>query len=74
MTVGFLGLGVMGLPMARNLAKAGTDLIVWNRSPHRTGGFADVAGSVDEVFDRATVVILMLAGEAAIDEVLDGGR
>ena len=32
MTIGFIGLGTMGLPMALNLARAGTPLVVWNRS------------------------------------------
>ncbi|HSK35919.1 MAG TPA: NAD(P)-binding domain-containing protein, partial [Actinomycetota bacterium] len=36
MDVGFIGLGVMGQPMAANLARAGTPLVVWNRSPGRT--------------------------------------
>ena len=35
MDIGFIGLGVMGQPMALNLARAGTGLIVWNRSPSR---------------------------------------
>ena len=30
--IGFIGLGIMGKPMARNLAKAGYDLVVYNRS------------------------------------------
>ena len=33
MGVGFIGLGHMGLPMALNMARAGTPLLVWNRSP-----------------------------------------
>ncbi len=33
--IGFIGLGVMGLPMARNLAAAGLKLRVWNRSPEK---------------------------------------
>jgi 3-hydroxyisobutyrate dehydrogenase len=70
MTVGFIGLGTMGLPMARNLADAGTDLVVWNRSPQHTSSFAHVAATPAEVFARADVVILMLAGEDAIDDVL----
>jgi len=78
MTVGFIGLGTMGLPMALNLAGAGTDLVVWNRSPHRAEPFAAVAATPDEVLARAEVVILMLANEAAIDDVLRerrlGGR
>jgi 3-hydroxyisobutyrate dehydrogenase len=74
MTVGFIGLGVMGLPMALNLAGAGTELIVWNRSPERSeilrAAGAEVAQDPAGVFGRARVVILMLAGEHAIDEAL----
>ncbi|XVU20968.1 NAD(P)-dependent oxidoreductase [Actinoplanes sp. CA-054009] len=72
MTVGFLGLGVMGGPMAANLAKAGTDLIVWSRTASReTPPGAVRADTPAEVFDRAGIVILMLAGAEAIDSVLD---
>ncbi|WP_284046076.1 NAD(P)-dependent oxidoreductase [Paractinoplanes maris] len=71
MTVGFLGLGVMGQPMAANLARAGTDLIVWSRTDRGdTPPGATRAASVDEVFARAGTVILMLATEQAIDAVL----
>jgi 3-hydroxyisobutyrate dehydrogenase len=73
--LGFVGLGVMGQPMALNLARAGTPLVVWNRSPERAepvrAADAAVAGSVDELFARARVVILMLANADAIDAVLD---
>ncbi|OEV27077.1 2-hydroxy-3-oxopropionate reductase [Streptomyces nanshensis] len=77
MYVGFVGLGVMGQPMALNLARAGTPLVVWNRTkarcePLRAVG-AEVAASPAGVFDRAGVVILMLAGETAIDAVLGRG-
>ncbi|HYL69300.1 MAG TPA: NAD(P)-binding domain-containing protein, partial [Candidatus Limnocylindria bacterium] len=34
-TVGFIGLGLMGNPMARNLLKAGYPLVVWNRTASR---------------------------------------
>jgi 3-hydroxyisobutyrate dehydrogenase len=74
MEVGFIGLGVMGQPMALNLARAGTPLMVWNRSaargePLRAAG-AKVADSLEELFRRTRVVILMLADDAAIDAVL----
>ncbi|MEV4299315.1 NAD(P)-dependent oxidoreductase [Microbispora rosea] len=77
MDVGFVGLGIMGQPMALNLVRAGTPLVVWNRTaarsePLRAAG-AEVAGSAAEVFRRARVVILMLADEAAIDAVLERG-
>lgn len=35
--IGFIGLGVMGQPMALNLARAGTKLVVWNRSTENSG-------------------------------------
>lgn len=75
--VGFVGLGIMGRPMALNLARAGVPLVVWNRSPHRSTPLheagARIAATPAEVFAAAEVVILMLAHEAAIDAVLDRG-
>ncbi|NUW41934.1 NAD(P)-dependent oxidoreductase [Nonomuraea rhodomycinica] len=77
MDVGFIGLGVMGQPMALNLARAGTPLVVWNRSPSRAeplrAAGAHVASGPGEVFGRARVVFLMLADEAAMDAVLGRG-
>ncbi|MER6415180.1 NAD(P)-dependent oxidoreductase [Streptomyces humidus] len=77
MHVGFIGLGVMGQPMAGNLARAGTPLVVGNRTPGRCAPLralgAEVAASPGEVFDRAGTVILMLADETAIDDVLGRG-
>jgi 3-hydroxyisobutyrate dehydrogenase len=75
--IGFVGLGVMGQPMALNLAKAGTKLVVWNRSsaaadPLREAG-ATVAADVGEVFARTRIVILMLVNETVLDEVLRRG-
>ncbi|WDM13307.1 NAD(P)-dependent oxidoreductase [Streptomyces lavenduligriseus] len=77
MNVGFIGLGVMGGPMALCLAHAGTPLVVWNRTPHRAeplrAAGAEVAADAAEVFARAEVVLLMLADEAAVDAVLGRG-
>ena len=74
MTIGFLGLGRMGEPMATRLVDHGTDLVVWNRSPApaerlaRRG--ATRAGTPAEVLERCDTVVLMLANDRAIDEVL----
>lgn len=77
MNVGFLGLGLMGLPMALNLVRAGTPLTVWNRTPERCeplrAAGARVAASPAEVLGESRVTILMLAGEAAVDAVLERG-
>lgn len=74
---GFIGLGVMGQPMALRLARAGTPLVVWNRTPGRTAPLraagAEVARHPDEVFARAEAVFLMLADERAVDTVLGRG-
>ncbi len=70
--VGFLGLGIMGEPMARNLAAAGVPLVAWSRTPRRIAGVRVAAGPAD-VFARARVVLLMLAGGDAIDAVLGRG-
>ncbi|WP_030562111.1 NAD(P)-dependent oxidoreductase [Streptomyces aureocirculatus] len=77
MDVGFMGLGVMGQPMALRLARSGAELTVWNRTaarcdPLRAAG-ARQASSVDELFAKAPVVILMLADGAAIDAALGRG-
>lgn len=77
MEIGFIGLGLMGRPMALNLARAGTPLVVWNRTAARSGELraagARVAAGAAEVFADAEIVILMLSGEEAIDAVLRRG-
>ncbi|MFF7045819.1 NAD(P)-dependent oxidoreductase [Streptomyces massasporeus] len=77
MYVGFIGLGVMGQPMALNLARAGTRLVVWNRTPERCeplrAAGAEVAASAGDVFRRASTVFLMLADETSVDAVLGRG-
>lgn len=74
---GFAGLGLMGLPMATNLARAGIDLIAYNRSP---GPLACLGRSgirtcpnPAELFAACDAVILMLADDAAVDAVLGRG-
>lgn len=75
--IGFIGTGLMGLPMARNLAQAGTPLLVWNRSLEKCAPLAEVGASlaedVDEVFRRARIVLTMLADGTVIDAVLGRG-
>jgi 3-hydroxyisobutyrate dehydrogenase len=77
MAIGFIGLGVMGQAMALNLVRAGTDLVVWNRSPEGSGPLralgVPVADTPADVFRRARIVILMLFNEEATDSVLGRG-
>lgn len=75
--LGFIGLGTMGEPMALNLVKAGTSLLVWNRSPAKCRRPAEAGAAVatdpSEVFARCEVIILMLVDGAAMDAVLGRG-
>lgn len=75
-TVGFIGLGLMGKPMARNLQKAGANMVIYNRTQSVADqmakeGMTSVASPKD-VASRADIVILMLADTPAVDAVLLG--
>ncbi len=73
-SIGFIGLGTMGAPMALNLVRAGTPLVVWNRTRDRCEPLeqagATVASDAAELFARCETVILMLENDAATDVVL----
>lgn len=77
MTVGFLGLGVMGLPMATNLVRAGIKVHAWNRSPERSDVLRHVGATIaegpEQVLNAARIVFLMLANSGAVDVVLGRG-
>lgn len=72
--IGFIGLGAMGEPMARNLAKAGHALVVWNRTASKSavlvGDGAKVSSNPSDVFAQSRIVFLMLSDSTAMDEVL----
>jgi len=74
--VGFVGLGLMGAPMAANLVKAGWPLRVWNRTadkaePLATAGAVRVA-TATEAARGADFVVVMVADDNALDGVLFG--
>ena len=76
MRVGFIGLGVMGQGMARNLVKAGHTVSVWNRTKERAealaGDGALVADSVAAACADAPVVFTMVADDGALIDVVSG--
>src|SRR4051794_23031232 len=76
MRVGFIGLGVMGRPMARNLVAAGLDVVVHSRSPgpvdELVGAGASQANSPRAVAEAADVIVLMLPDDAAVGAVVEG--
>jgi 3-hydroxyisobutyrate dehydrogenase-like beta-hydroxyacid dehydrogenase len=72
--VGFIGLGLMGLPMATNVGKAGYPLWVYNRTPGKADPLlalgAQEASSPKEVAQKSQVVITMLSEARAVEEIL----
>lgn len=72
MQVAYLGLGIMGRPMAANLVKAGHQVTIWNRTPGKTVEGARSANSPAEAATGAEVVWMCVADTAAVEEVLFG--
>jgi len=74
--LGFLGLGIMGTAMARNLLRAGYELTVWNRTASRCDPLvaegARAAASPAEVAEASPVVFAMVADPAASTELCFG--
>jgi 3-hydroxyisobutyrate dehydrogenase-like beta-hydroxyacid dehydrogenase len=72
MRIAFLGLGIMGRPMASNLVKAGHDVTVWNRSAGKNVEGAKTAVSPAEAARDAEVIWLCVADTKAVESVLFG--
>jgi len=72
MRVAFLGLGIMGRPMAANLVKAGHDVAVWNRTPGKEPARARPASSPADAARDAEVVWMCVADTAAVEQLLFG--
>jgi 3-hydroxyisobutyrate dehydrogenase-like beta-hydroxyacid dehydrogenase len=76
--IGFIGMGIMGQPMAANILKAGFDLMVYNRTKEKTETLAGVGALVADtpaaVSDWADVIIFMLTGPEAIDAMVYGEK
>ena len=76
-TIGFVGIGAMGTPMAANLIKAGYPLVIYDADPARIASFAsmhkvDVAGSLVELGRGSDIVITMLPDGKIVRKVLCG--
>jgi 2-hydroxy-3-oxopropionate reductase len=76
MQVGFIGLGIMGRGMARNLLKAGFEVIVWNRTPERMAPLVDAgarAGSHPaEVAAQSEIIVVCVSDTPDVRAVLLG--
>ena len=71
MKIAYLGLGIMGRPMAANLVKAGHEVTVWNRTPKNMQG-ARTAATPAEAAKDAEVVWICVADTKAVESVLFG--
>ncbi|HEY1916560.1 MAG TPA: 2-hydroxy-3-oxopropionate reductase [Streptosporangiaceae bacterium] len=75
-TIAFIGLGIMGRPMALNLLKAGFDVVGYNRSPEAARRFAEAGGraadSIAVAVAQADVVAVMVPDTPDVRAVLEG--
>ncbi len=76
--IGFIGLGLMGRPMAMNLLKAGHSLTVWNRTPARArelaAAGATLAKTPCEAASSSEVLLTIVSDPPALESVLWGNR
>ncbi|HET9959339.1 MAG TPA: NAD(P)-dependent oxidoreductase [Polyangiaceae bacterium] len=75
--VGFIGLGIMGSGMVRNLSKKGVPVTVWNRSPERAAGLGvevPVARSPRELAQDVDVIVCCVSNPQAVEQVVFGAE
>ena len=75
-TVGFVGLGAMGVHMARNLHRRGMLVAIWNRTQSKAGELAQElrviqANSLEDLAARAQIVVTCVAADADVLSVID---
>jgi 3-hydroxyisobutyrate dehydrogenase len=74
--VGFIGLGIMGIPMVRNLMKAGFEVTVYNRTAAKAdklaGEGAKKAGSPKEIAENNNIIITMVSDTPDVESVILG--
>lgn len=76
--IGFIGLGIMGKPMVRNLIRAGYAPVVWSRTPASVDELvaegAQGAGAPGEVASRSDIVITIVTDTPDVEAVVEGPR
>lgn len=77
-TIGFIGTGIMGAPMAERLARAGHRVRVWNRTQNKANRLkaagAEIVEKPEEAAADSDVVIVMLSSGPVCDEILLGSN
>ena len=73
--IGFIGIGLMGLPMSKNIVKAGYNLSVFNRSKNKAEPLkefgATISNTLKGAVDGSDIVITMLTDDTAVDAVMN---
>jgi 2-hydroxy-3-oxopropionate reductase len=76
--ISFIGIGLMGLPMAKNILKSGLNLKVFNRTQNKAEPLkefgAEITTSIDDVVKESDVVITMLTDDGAINDVMESSN
>ena len=72
MRIAFLGLGIMGRPMAANLVKAGHEVAVWNRTPGKSVEGGRAAETPADAVNGAEVVWMCVSDTHAVESILFG--
>lgn len=74
--IGFIGLGIMGAGMVRNLLRCGHDVVVWNRTAARMDALtalgATPAGSATEVAQECSIIMICVSDTPDVEEVVEG--
>ena len=72
--ISFIGIGLMGFPMAKNLLKSGYNLKAYNRSQDKADRLkefgAEISTSIKDVVTNSDVIITMLTDDAAVEKVM----
>jgi 3-hydroxyisobutyrate dehydrogenase-like beta-hydroxyacid dehydrogenase len=74
MTIGFIGLGNMGFPIAKNLHRSGLSVVAWNRSPEPRKLFENIGGKTESTLGNVAhsdVIIMMLTNDEATLDVVN---
>ena len=72
--IGFIGIGLMGFPMSKNLLKSGYNLKAFNRSQDKAERLkefgAEISTSIKDVVTNCDIIITMLTDDTAVDKVM----
>ena len=76
--IGFIGIGLMGLPMAKNILKAGYNLKVFNRTKSKAEPLkeygAKITNTIQDLVKECDIVITMLTEDISVDDVMNSSE